>query len=188
MKRLLPIALAAQLVWVLASSPSVAAMPASAAEADGCAHFAWDVSHELAVLKQAPETVTAGAKPGALSPVLQIDKPYQLKLVGQGTVTYAAKPAKPTLNDSAQGGLVRFKVDKAGLYRISITSGHWIDVVDGSDFVKSKDFTGSRGCERVHKIVEFDLPAGREFTLQFSGSTDAEVLMAITSVSTPPAK
>jgi len=37
-------------------------------------------------------------------------------------VTYSIKPAKPTLNDSVRGGLVRFHVDKAGLYRVSITS------------------------------------------------------------------
>jgi hypothetical protein len=30
-------------------------------------------------------------------------------------------------------------------------------------------------------------PAGRELTLQFSGSTDAQVIVAITAVSTPAA-
>ncbi|HEY4211066.1 MAG TPA: hypothetical protein VGM84_06280 [Steroidobacteraceae bacterium] len=179
MKRIASAALVGSLAWLLAGPPALAQ------EVDGC-KFAWDVAHELTVLKQAPQSVTAGAKPGADSPVLRIDKPYQLKLVAQNSVTYAVKPAKPTLNDSVQGGLVRFKVDKAGLYRVSITSGHWIDVVDGSAVVKSKDFTGSRGCDRVHKIVEFDLPAGRDLVLQFSGSTDAQVLMAITPVTGAP--
>jgi hypothetical protein len=126
--------------------------------------------------------VSAGAKPGADSPMLKIDQPYQLKLVAQNTVNYAVKPAKPTLNDSMQGGLVRFKVDKAGLYRVSISSSHWIDVVDGTEVVKSKDFTGSHNCDRVHKIVEFDLPANHDLTLQFSGSTDVQLLMSITPV------
>jgi hypothetical protein len=94
---------------------------------------------------------------------------------------------KPTLNDSAQGGLVRFHTGKAGVYRVSITTGHWIDVVDGDAPIKSKDFSGSRECPRPHKIVEFELPANKDLVLQFSGSTDPSVIASITPVaaSTP---
>jgi hypothetical protein len=70
---------------------------------------------------------------------------------------------------------------------VSITSGHWIDVVDGVQAVPSVDFQGHVGCKRPSKIVEFDLPAKRELTLQFSGSSDAEVLVAITAVGTSSA-
>jgi hypothetical protein len=78
------------------------------------------------------------------------------------------------------------------VYRISITSGHWIDVIEGDQFVKSKDFQGSRGCARPHKIVEFDLAGQKDLLLQLSGSTDASVTLAITPVATsgaaaPPA-
>ncbi len=170
-----------------AAALSLCAVPAIAAEVDGCTHFTWDVSHELAVMKQMPQAATASAKPGAEAPLLQVDKLYNLKLLPQGTVTYAAKPAKPTLDDSAQGGLIRFHVRQAGAYRISITSGHWVDIVDGAQLVKSRDFQGARGCDKPHKIVEFDLPGDRDLTLQFSGSTDSSVLMSITPVSAPAA-
>jgi hypothetical protein len=166
--------------WVLLS-----VVPAVADEVEGCGHFVWDVSHELAVMKQTPQTVSAGVKAGSEAPVLQLDKLYDLKLSGQGGVTYAVKPSKPTLNDSVQGGVARFHIDKAGAYRISITSGHWIDVVDGTQVIKSRDFTGARGCDRPRKIVEFDLPGGKELTLQLSGSTDAAVLLSITPVAGP---
>ena len=161
--------------------------PAFADDAEGCSHFSWDVSHELKVLKQTAAPVTAATKPGSQVPLIRIDKPYELKLSAQSAVTYSANPAKPTLNDSAQGGLVRFHTDKAGLYRVSITSGHWIDVVDGEQLVKSKDFSGSRECARPHKIVEFELPANKDLVLQFSGSTDASVVTAITPVAASPA-
>jgi hypothetical protein len=156
--------------------------PAFSDDADGCSHFSWDVSHELKVMKQTAAPVTAATKPGTQAPLIQIDKLYELKLSPQSAVTYSAKPAKPALNDSAQGGLVRFHVDKAGLYRVSITSGHWIDVVDGEQFVKSKDFSGSHNCARPHKIVEFELPANKDLVLQFSGSTDSSAVTAITPV------
>jgi hypothetical protein len=115
-------------------------------------------------------------------PELQPDKLYALQLAGQDKVSFVTTPAKPTLDDGAQAGLARFRVEKAGLYRVSITSGHWIDVLDGVQVVTSRDFQGSRGCERPHKIVEYELPAGRELTLQLSGSPDATVILAITPV------
>jgi hypothetical protein len=176
------------LSWCLMLAASAACMaPAIADETEGCSHFTWDVSHELAVMKQTPKPITAATKPGSATPLLQVDTLYELKLAPQGSITYSAKPAKPTLDDSAQGGMARFHVEKPGLYRVSITSGHWIDVIEGEQLVKSKDFQGSRGCARPHKIVEFDLPAHKDLVLQLSGSTDASVTLAITPVAAPAA-
>ena len=158
------------------------AAPAVGQESDGCSHFTWDVSHELAVMKQTPKEVTAATQPGPGVPQIQVDALYDLKLAPQAKVTYGVPPAKPTLNDSAQGGLVSFRTGKAGLYRIAITSGHWLDVAAGTQLIKSKDFQGSRGCARPHKIVEFELPAHRALTLQLSGSTDATVTVSVTAV------
>lgn len=174
------------LSWYLISAASVACMArALADELESCSHFTWDVSRELAVMKQTPKPITAATKPGTGTPLLQVDTLYELKLAPQGAVTYSAKPAKPTLDDSAQGGLVRFHVERPGLYRISITSGHWIDVIEGEQLIKSKDFQGSRGCARPHKIVEFELPARKDLVLQLSGSTDPSVTLAITPVAVP---
>jgi hypothetical protein len=60
-----------------------------------------------------------------------------------------------------------------------------VDVVDGAQLVPSVDFQGHVGCERPSKIVEFDLPAQRTLTLQFSAATDSEVITAITAAATP---
>jgi molybdate transport system substrate-binding protein len=160
---------------------------ASAADIDPCTRFTWDVSRERAVMKQTPRAVAAAVTPGADVPQIEPEKLYEVKLGGQSTVTFVAKPGKPTLNEGAYAGLVRFRVEKAGRYRVAITSGHWIDIVDGTQLMSSRDFQGQHGCERPHKIVEYELPAGRDLTLQFSGSTDAQVIVAITAVSAPAA-
>jgi molybdate transport system substrate-binding protein len=165
----------------------IAGQAANAAGTDPCSRFTWDVSRERAVMKQTPRAVAAAVRPNADVPQIEPEKPYEVKLVGQSTVTFVAKPGKPTLADGAHAGLVRFRVEKAGRYRVAISSGHWIDIVDGTMLVSSRDFQGQRGCERPHKIVEYDLPAGRDLTLQFSGSTDAQVVLAITAASTPAA-
>ena len=155
--------------------------------ADGCTRFTWDVSHELAVMKQTPQSITAGTKSnGADSPLIALGTLYELKLAPQSTVQFAVKPGKPTLDDSAQAGMVRFLAPAPGRYRVSITSGHWLDVVADRALVKSQDFQGARGCERPHKIVEYDLPEARELTLQLSGATAASVIVAITPVKASP--
>jgi hypothetical protein len=157
---------------------------ASAADVDACTHFKWDVSRELAVMKQTPRAITAAAKPGASVPQLNVGTLYSLKLADQARVTFAAAPAKASAAPGAQAGLVQFRVKKAGRYRVSITSGHWVDVVEGVQLLKSVDYQGHVDCERPRKIVEFDLPAERMLTLQFSGSSDSEVMTAITAAGT----
>ncbi len=46
----------------------------------------------------------------------------------------------------------------------------------------SQDFQGQRGCEKVHKIVQFELSGNKDFVLQFSGGTQPTVNVAITQV------
>jgi hypothetical protein len=169
------------LSWCLMGAAAIVCVPVvNADESDGCSHFSWDVSHELAVMKQTAKPVTAATQRGTGIPRLEVDKLYDLKLAPQSGVKYIVTPAKPTLNDSTQGGLARFRVSKDGLYRVSLTSGHWIDVVDGEQLIKSKDFQGSRGCARPHKIVEFVLPANKDLVLQLSGAVESPVTLTIT--------
>lgn len=175
-------------VTVLLALGSVAALTAPAAFAQegdgcktGCSAFTWNVSHELAVLDEPAQTLAASKD--AKKPVrLELDKHYTLKLAPQTDVKYVVKVGKPTLADGAHGGLATVHVTKAGRYRVSITTGHWLDLVDGGNLVVSRDFQGQRDCEKVHKIVEFELAGERDFVLQLSGGTDANVGVAITQV------
>jgi hypothetical protein len=167
----------------------VSSTSAMGQDADGCAHFTWDVTHEVAVMKQPAVSVAASSSADSPTPVIEVDKPYDLELFSQAVIRFAVKPAKPTLNDSAQGGIVRFHTSKSGLYRVSITSGHWIDIVDTGQLIRSRDFQGSRGCARPRKIVAYQLPANRDLLLQLSGGTESIVTLAVTFAnpdSSPP--
>jgi hypothetical protein len=62
---------------------------------------------------------------------------------------------------------------------VSLTSRHWIDLIDGDAMVASRRHFGP-GCALVHKIVEFELPAERQIVLQLSGRDDVTVGLAIT--------
>lgn len=161
---------------------SLMAQVAPAADVDPCTRFTWDVSHELAVFKQAPQPVVAATRPSGEIPELALDQLYEVKLTSQSGVTFAITPGKPTLPDGTQAGLVRFKSAAAGHYRVALTSGHWVDVADGQTSIQSHDFQGARGCEHPRKIVEFELPAQRSLILQLSGAADTPVTLAITTV------
>ena len=48
--------------------------------------------------------------------------------------------------------------------------------------IATRDFQGRPGCDRLHKVVEFELPEGRDLILQFSGDSADSVGLAITPV------
>jgi len=152
-------------------------------EPDGCRALAHDVVHELAVMRSPAISLTAEASVDR-HPSLDLDKHYAVNLLAQNQLRFAAKPGRATRAASPRGGAFQFEVPVTGRYRISITSRHWIDVVDGQKIVESADHFGP-ACDVLHKVVEFDLSAGRKLTLQLSGQDDAIIGLAITA--SPPA-
>jgi hypothetical protein len=124
------------------------------------------------------------AQPHGSFPQLLIGKHYALSLLAQDQLKFRVKPGRQTRAESPRGGAFEFTVTSAGRYRVSITSRHWIDIVDGQAVAASLEHYGP-GCELVHKIVEFELPAGRPLTLQLSGEDDAIIGLAITPVRAP---
>lgn len=156
---------------------------ALAAEPDPCTRFTWDVSHETAVMKQSAQAVAAATVPDGSVPQLQLDKLYELRLTKQSAVKFVVPPARAATGDDARAGLVQFRTGEAGRYRVSLSTRHWIDVVDGTAIIESHDFQGAGGCERPHKVVQFDLPANRTLTLQLSRAPDSAVAIAVTRTS-----
>jgi hypothetical protein len=86
------------------------------------------------------------------------------------------------LADGAFGGLLRFRVDKAGPHRVAIDARFWLDVVHDGKALQSLDFNGSRDCAGPRKIVVYDLPAGTELTLQIAAATSATARLTVTPV------
>ena len=149
---------------------------------DGCGAFSHDVAQELATMRLPALPENALAHPPF--PQLLVGKHYALSLVTQAQMKFRVKPGSEARAETLRGGAFEFTVPVAGRYRVSLTSRHWVDIIDGETVIGSLDHYGP-GCELVHKIVEFELPAGRPLTLQLSGQDDAIVGLAITPVPTP---
>lgn len=167
---------------LLAAVGTCALSVARAADPDPCTHFKWDVMHERVVMQATPLVVMAAAKPADETPQLQLDKLYELRLSPQSGVTFAGPPGKASSAYNAYAGLALFRSDKAGRYRVAMTTPHWVDFVDGKKVIASIDFNGVHDCERPRKVVEFDLPARRDLTLQLSAASEKTVLIAVTFV------
>ena len=158
-----------------------AAAPALAQ--DPCASFKWDVQHERALFASTPRDMSAG-RDLASAPVVTPDHLYELTLISQDQIDYAIAPDKSS-KPGASGGLARIAIAAAGTYRFSVDQSLWIDVAANGALLVSKEFQGSAGCTAPHKIVEFDLPAGAQLTLQLSGGIGTKALLTLTSAPPP---
>jgi hypothetical protein len=160
-----------------------AAAPLPAHESGDCEAFTWDVARELDAMRAQPREVPAAISPQANRVHLQEGTHFIAELRPQESVTFAVTPARKARAEKPTGGLLFFQSAKPGVYRISLSSRHWIDVVDGARVIDSRGHQGRGGCKLLHKVVEFELPAQRLLTIQLSGDDAATAGIVITAVS-----
>jgi hypothetical protein len=146
----------------------------------GCGSFPGDFVRELVVMRSAAIPITAKAGSPDQIPQLALDRHYAIGLMAQNQLRFRMSPGRVSRAHAPRGGMFQFEVPASGRYRVSITSRHWIDIVDGEASIPSLNHHGP-GCDLVHKIVEFELSSGRPFTLQLSGQDDAIIGLAITA-------
>ncbi len=169
LRRLLVAALT--VAWLAAFSRGVLAD-------DPCAAFAWNVKQERALFAGPAREEHAG-KTAASAPPIVVNRLYRLALAPQESVSFAAQPGKKALTDGAYAGLVKLHLARGGLYRVSLSQPFWVDLVQDGHLVASSDFTGARGCNAPHKIVQYQLAPG-DVVLQLSADVSPQVELAVT--------
>lgn len=163
---------------------ALALLPGLANAEDPCAGFKWDVSREKALFAGPAAAVESADGPGK-APTVETGRLYELALRPQESLRFAAPPSKKMLADGASAGIVKFRVPRAGSYRVALSRGFWVDVIEGQNVIPSSDFGGVPGCESPRKLVLYPLPADRDLFLQLSGASEEKVRVSITEV--PPA-
>jgi hypothetical protein len=93
---------------------------------------------------------------------------------------------KPALSrparDGSFGGYFPVDIAKAGRYRIALSQGAWMDLVQKGDRLKSADHMHGPTCSGIAKIVAFDLQPGR-YWLQLSEAKDAAISVEVAAPS-----
>jgi len=92
-----------------------------------------------------------------------------------------AEKAKPRENvENIFGGFVRLTVPKDGMYRISVDSALWIEMIDGGKTIERVRIVPRLHCGRIHKSLGFPLKRERPYWLEMSGSKRPDVAVLIT--------
>ena len=126
----------------------------------------------------APTALTASGDPGRLAP-LAIGQAANLTLLPTPAVKYALRPEKPG-GSVSYGGLIVISAPQAGIYRVALSSGAWIDVLKGGKALTSVAHGHGPDCTGVRKMVDFALQPG-QYTIQIaaSGTPAIKVLVAL---------
>ena len=163
------------------AAPPAGPEPASHTD-EGCGAFTWNLAREFAAMNQPAILLAASADQKVNPQRLAEGRHVAVTLVPQNSVSFVTAPGRERKSDNPTAGLLFFKSGHAGRYRISLTSRHWIDVLDGGKPIESVSHEGRNGCELLRKVVEFELPAGRELVLQLSGDAAATAGILVTAV------
>ncbi len=147
---------------------------AAAQEPTGCSVFKWPIERERAALAAStkPVVVNGGAlrygagQTLALAPFAEAGLPH-------------APERAPKVTPSFAGHFTLGAPGKPGLYKVTLASEGWIDLIDKGAFLHPKGFSGAPGCEGARKSVEFELP-GRPLDVQLSNVRDAEIGVIVT--------
>ena len=154
-----------------------AATPGLAAEPVGCGHFKWPLDHEKALLAK-PTAVASGA-------AARLGTGENLALTPQAGAKLPQAPSRPPKFPNTYAGFVTLAAPAtAGVYRITLTHGAWVDVVQDGRLLKTVDHTGAIGCEGLAKSVKFNLSA-TPFAVEISSSTKPSVALVVTPDSAP---
>lgn len=117
-------------------------------------------------------------------PVVNLNHAYAVNLHAQQEVDFIVTPQRHTLAEGSAAGMVQFKTKKAGLYRVNISDGSWLDLVnDELQLIPTQSFHGRHQCKPLRKFVTYALEANRLHYIQFSGGTEAQVKLVITWLS-----
>jgi hypothetical protein len=159
--------------WLLAATLAATPGFAAAEEGSGCGAFRWSLDHERAALIRPDRASLANG--GALA----YDQATTLDLAPLSAAGLPEPPERaPKSPESFAGHFTIPAPAKPGIYKLTISSESWIDVVDGGTYLHPTAFTGATSCEGARKSVKFDLPA-RPLAIQFSGVRDSKISVIV---------
>ena len=151
------------------------AAPALAQEPVGCDKFKWPLDKERATLTGSDLPKVASGDRVAF----KIPFATTVALVPFADAKLPTAPERaPKSPDSFAGFIQVLAPPQAGSYKITMSSGGWVDVEQEGHTVKSTAFSGATGCEGVRKSVKFDL-AATPFTVELSGVPGNAIRIAI---------
>jgi hypothetical protein len=153
---------------------SLIAMPALAQEPVGCDKFKWSVDHERELLTHSSQIKSGSEVSQPIAAAVTV------ALVPLADANLPVPPSRAPKTPDTNAGFVRVSaIPKAGTYRVTLSHGAWIDVVQNGQILKSVAFSGVTGCDGIAKSVKFEL-ALTSFLVELSGTTASAIAFVVT--------
>jgi hypothetical protein len=145
--------------------------PVRAEEPSGCAAFKWDIAQDQAAL----------AAPGGAAVedggVLRAGSAVTIHLAPTDKIHFPLPPERAPRPET-HGAVVELAAPAPGAYRISLSEGAWIDVIEDGALLKPLAFSGAKDCPHVRKILKYQL-AGKKTVLQVSNAAAADISLVV---------
>lgn len=158
------------LAWLALAAPALADEPV------GCDKFTWPLDKERAMLTSAGTVAVASGMKLALP--LPVAVTVDLSPFADAKLPMPPERA-PKQTNSFAGFISVPAPPQAGVYKITLSSEGWIDVVQDGHFLKSGPHSGAMGCAGIRKSVKFDLAAA-PFVVQLTSVPANTIGVAIT--------
>lgn len=135
---------------------------------------------ELASWPSPKPLAAATTAAGLGAAMLTLGQAVDLSLRPTPDVSYALRPERPG-GSVSHGGMAQIRVEKAGTYRVAISSAAWLDVLGDSKSLTSIAHGHGPDCSGIRKMVDFRLEAG-SYVLQIVGNGAPTVRVLVASV------
>jgi hypothetical protein len=147
---------------------------AQAEEPHGCDKFQWPIVHEQDALN-AP-----GVAKLAAGGTLTVDTAASLNLAPLAQARLIMPPERTPTQTASFAGIVELDTPrKEGVYKVTISTEGWIDVIQGGEYIKPTAFTGAMDCPGIRKSVKFPLRA-KPVTIQLSNVRGPLISLIVT--------
>jgi len=120
----------------------------------------------------------ASTRKGTAKANLSAGQAAALTLLPTPEVAYVLRPEKPGGSISF-GGLARFVVPTAAVWRVALGSGVWVDVVKDGKAQPSVAHGHGPQCSGIRKMVDYELQPG-SYTLQISANGEDRLTVLVT--------
>lgn len=128
-----------------------------------------------------PRALAGWANPTPLNgDALSIGTAARVTLRPVDAIRFAVPPERPPAPGSLAGQFT-VQIAAAGVYRVALNAGLWVDVVREGRAVASSAHGHGPDCSGVRKMVDFTLSPGR-YVLQLSGGRSAQAIAMVTRI------
>jgi molybdate transport system substrate-binding protein len=148
---------------------------------DECANLPANSAAVVSAMAKPGTKVNAQAARGPAAALTPAAERFEITLHPVERVSLPAKPAEGPETTAGFAGLLPISVPRDGVFRISLSTHLWLEMLDGDTKLERIRLAPRLHCGTVQKSLGFPLKAGVKYWLQLSGNKSQEVHMVITS-------